>query len=86
MELFVISTSNCFFITIEEFVKSTLEILLFGNFVYRLLSEEVWNWDVSILKLDGFITLVGNPPSQIPVTVVTPEIVKEFCDTLSTLA
>ena len=30
--------------------------------------------------------IVGNPPSQIPETVETPDIVKEFLETLSTLA
>jgi len=37
---------------------------------------------VSTLKFDGLIppTAEGNPPSHIPVTLLTPEIVKEFLD------
>ena len=43
---------------------------------------------MSTLKFDGLIppTAEGNPPSHIPVTLLTPEIVKEFLDTLSTFA
>ena len=40
----------------------------------------------NILKFDGLIVVEGRPPSHIPVTLLTPEIVKECCDTLSTLA
>ena len=62
--------------------------------MYRLLSSDDWNWEVNILKLEGLIApellcpaiIVGSPPSQIPATVVTPAMVKEFWDTLSTLA
>ena len=58
------------------------------------MSVEDWNWEVNILKLDGFISpevaspaiIVGRPPSQTPATVVTPDIVKELWETLSTLA
>ena len=81
----VIVTSNCFLIVILLSVKSTLEISVLGNLVYKVLSKEDWNCEVSILKLDGLIDpevaspaiTVGNPPSHIPATVVTPEIVKE---------
>ena len=59
-------------IVIWELVKSTLAILSLGNLVYRLLSTEDWNWEDNTLKLDGLIIDVGNPPSQIPATVVTP--------------
>ena len=60
--------------------------MFLGNFVYKLLSSEVWNWEVNILKFDGLIVDVGRPPSHILVTLLTPEIVKELWDTLSILA
>ena len=82
----VILTSNCFLIVIWEFVRSTDLTLFLGNSVYKLLSSEEWKREDNILKLDGLIVVKGNPPSQIPQTVVPPEIVKEFLDTLSTLA
>ena len=82
----MIVTSNCFLIVIWELVKSTLEILSLGNCVYKLLSSEFWNLEESILKLDGLIVLIGRPPSHIPVTLLTPDIVKECCATLSTFA
>ena len=81
---------------IWELIKPTSETFLLGRCVYRLLSVEDWNWEVNILKLDGFIAppIVesptdsnwGNPPSQTPATVVTPDMVKELWETLSTLA
>ena len=46
--------------------------------MYRLLSVDDWNCEVSTLRLDGFIILVGKPPSHTPVTVVTPDIVREL--------
>ena len=60
----MIVTSNCFLIVNEELVKSTSETFFLGNLVNKLLSLEGWNWEVSILKLDGVIppTLDGNPP------------------------
>ena len=72
----VMVTSNCFLIVKEELVKSTSATSLLGNTVNKLLSVEDWNWEVSILKLEGLIILVGRPPSHTPVTVVTPDIVK----------
>ena len=64
--------------------------------MYRLLSSDDWNWEVNILKLDTLIgppvvvspaiEYWGRPPSQTPETVLTPEIVKEFWETLSILA
>ena len=71
---------------ILESVKSTLDTFVFGSLVYKLLSVEDWNCEVSTLRLDGFIILVGKPPSHTPVTVATPDIVKELCETLSTFA
>ena len=79
-------TSNCFLIVNEELVKSTSETFFLGNLVNKVLSLEAWNCEVSILKLDGLIETVGNPPSHIPVTVVNPAIVNECWETLSTLA
>ena len=71
-------------------------MLFLGNFVNKVLSVEDWNWEVNILKLDILIgppvvesptdVYWGRPPSQIPATVVTPDIVNEFWDTLSILA
>ena len=84
--LLAIVTSNCLLIVIWEFVKSTLETLSLGNFVYKLLSVEDWNWEDNILKFGGLIVVEGRPPSHIPVTLLTPAMVKECCDTLSTLA
>ena len=54
--------------------------------MYKVLSVDDWNFEDNILKFDGLIVVEGRPPSHIPVTLLTPAIVKEFCDTLSTLA
>ena len=94
VELLVIDTSNSFLITIDDPVRSTLDIFLLGRAVYKLLSVEDWNWDVSILKLEGLIApellspaiIVGKPPSQIPATVVTPDKVNDLWETPVILA
>ena len=54
--------------------------------MYKVLSVDDWNLEDNILKFDGLIVVEGRPPSHIPVTLLTPAMVKEFCDTLSTLA
>ena len=43
VELLVIDTSNSFLITIDDPVRSTLDIFLLGRAVYKLLSVEDWN-------------------------------------------
>ena len=54
--------------------------------MYKVLSVDDWNLEDYILKFDGLIVVEGRPPSHIPVTLLTPAMVKECCDTLSTLA
>jgi hypothetical protein len=60
--------------------------IVLPNFVYKVLSEEFKNLDFKILKSDGVISVDGNEPSHIPVTVVIPEIVRDFSDTDSIFA
>lgn len=81
VELDVIVTSNCFLIIRSASVKSTDAIFCFGRYVYKVLSEDNCCFVTSILKSFGLIFDVGSPPSQIPITVVTPIIDSAFWET-----
>ena len=86
VEFDVIVTSNCFLIVKFELVKSTFEIYDFGRTVYKELSSDTCKDVETTLKSDGVISDSGKEPSHIPVTVVTPLIVKDLSDTDRTLA
>ena len=61
-------------------------MLFFGSFVYNVLSVESSKFVVKIWKSDTDNVAVGSFPWEIPVTVVTPEIVIVVVPTLTTFA
>ena len=81
-----ILTVNDFLIVRFALVKSTLEILFFGSFVYNVLSDDDSKLVVNILKSVTCNGDPGNFPWAIPVTVETPVIVTVVDPTLTTLA
>ena len=70
----VILTVNVFLIDIDASVKSTLEILVLGRTVYKVLSDDVWRSVCNILRSSTWVlpVLLDNPPLTNPDTVVTP--------------
>ena len=85
VEFDVIVTSNCFLIVKTELVKSTSLIFCFGSLVYKLLSTEITDLVPSNLKSYTEMLVFGSPPSQTPVTVVMPDMVKVVAVTEFTL-
>ena len=81
-----ILTVKDFLIDKIAFVKSTEEILFFGSFVYKVLSDEDSKLVANTLRSVTDNVEFGNFPSAIPVTVETPVIVITVDPTLTTLA
>ena len=88
-------TDNSFdaILTVKDFliiklalVKSTLETLFFGNFVYNVLSVEGDKLVVKTLRSVTSSVVEGNFPSATPETVETPEITTLVEPTLTTFA
>ena len=79
-------TVKDFLIDKTAFVKSTEEILFFGSFVYKVLSDEDSKLVVNTLRSVTSNVVVGNFPWATPVTVVTPVIVIALDSTLTTFA
>ena len=85
VEFEVIVTSNSFLIIKLDRSKLTSEIFFLGRSVYKVFDVDLCRLEVKILKSLGLIAEEGNAPSHIPLTVVIPTIVREFCDTELTL-
>ena len=79
-------TVKDFLIDKTAFVKSTEEILFFGSFVYKVLSDEDSKLVVNTLRSVTPSVVVGNCPWATPVTVVTPVTVIVLDPTLTTFA
>jgi len=85
VELSVIVTSYCFLIIRFPPPKSTDSIFFLGNgwksALFKTPCELSCNLVDTIVRSLTVISALGSPPSQIPETVATPEIVNEFVNT-----